>query len=55
VKRLRQLELASAGLNKLVYRWRAKFDGMEASDAKRLKDIKSENSKLKQLLAGAHP
>jgi putative transposase len=36
------------------YGWRAKFDGMEASDAKRLIDLKSENSKLKKLLAEAH-
>ena len=36
------------------YKWRAKFGGMEASDAKRLKDLESENSKLKKLLAEAH-
>jgi putative transposase len=31
------------------YAWRAKFGGMEASDAKRLKDLESENAKLKLL------
>jgi putative transposase len=35
------------------YTWRAKFGGMEVSDAKRLKDLESENAKLKKLLAEA--
>jgi putative transposase len=33
------------------YTWRAKFGGMEASDAKRLRDLETENAKLKRLLA----
>lgn len=36
------------------YKWRARFGGMEASDAKRLKELESENAKLKKLLAEAH-
>ena len=36
------------------YKWRAKFGGMEASDAKRLRELESENAKLKSLLAEAH-
>ena len=36
------------------YKWRARFGGMEASDARRLKDLESENAKLKKLLAEAH-
>jgi len=36
------------------YKWRAKFGGMEASDAKRLRDLETENSRLKKLLAEAH-
>lgn len=36
------------------YKWRAKFGGMEVSDAKRLKELESENAKLKKLLAEAH-
>jgi len=35
----------------LYYKWRAKFGGMEVSDAKRLKALEEENSKLKRLLA----
>ena len=36
------------------YKWRAKFGGMEASDAKRLRELEEENAKLKKLLAEAH-
>jgi len=36
------------------YKWRSKFGGMEVSDAKRLKELESENAKLKRLLADAH-
>ena len=33
------------------YKWRSKFGGMEASDAKRLRELEAENAKLKKLLA----
>ena len=33
------------------YLWRSKFGGLEVSDAKRLKALEAENSKLKKLLA----
>ena len=36
------------------YKWRAKFGGMDVSDARRLKELESENAKLKKLLAEAH-
>ena len=35
------------------YKWRAKFGGMEASDAKRLRELETENTRLKKLLAEA--
>jgi putative transposase len=35
------------------YAWKAKFGGMEVSDAKRLKGLEDENAKLKRLLADA--
>jgi len=35
------------------YNWKAKFGGMDVSDAKRLKALESENAKLKKLLAEA--
>ncbi len=33
------------------YLWRSKFGGMSVSDAKRLKELELENSRLKRLLA----
>jgi putative transposase len=36
------------------YKWRSKFGGMEASEAQRLRELESENAKLKRLLAEAH-
>ncbi len=33
------------------YTWRSKYGGMEVSDAKRLKTLEKENTKLKKLLA----
>jgi putative transposase len=32
------------------YNWKAKFGGMEVSDAKRLKALEDENARLKKLL-----
>jgi putative transposase len=34
-----------------LYNWKAKYGGMEVSDAKRLKALEDENAKLKKLLA----
>ncbi len=36
-----------------LYNWKAKYGGMEVSDAKRLKALEDENAKLKKLLAEA--
>lgn len=33
------------------YLWRSKFGGMEVADAKRLKALEAENTRLKKLLA----
>jgi len=33
------------------YLWRSKFGGMSVSDAKRLKELEGENTRLKKLLA----
>lgn len=33
------------------YRWKSKFGGMEISEAKRLKALEAENSKLKVMVA----
>ena len=34
-----------------LYNWKAKYGGMEVSDAKRLRSLEEENRKLKKLLA----
>lgn len=36
-----------------LYNWKAKYGGLEVSDAKRLKTLEDENAKLKKLLAEA--
>ncbi len=33
------------------YNWRSKYAGLEVNEAKRLKELESENNKLKRLLA----
>ena len=34
-----------------VYKWKAKYSGMSASDLKRLKELEEENRRLKQMYA----
>ena len=34
-----------------LYKWKAKFGGMDVSDAKRLRTLEDENRRLKQLVA----
>jgi len=36
-----------------IYRWKAKFGGMDVRAAKRLKTLEDENTRLKELLADA--
>jgi transposase-like protein len=38
-----------------IYKWKAKFGGMELSEAKRLKTLEDENTRVKRLLADATP
>jgi putative transposase len=35
------------------YKWKARFGGLDVSDARRLKGLEAENAKLKKLLADA--
>ena len=35
------------------YKWKAKFGGLEVSDARRLRAVEEENARLKRLLADA--
>ena len=34
-----------------LYRWKAKYGGMEVSDARRLRELEEENRKLKHIVA----
>ena len=43
----RQLGISSG----TFYNWRSKYAGMEVNEAKRLRELESENAKLKKLLA----
>ena len=36
-----------------IYKWKAKFGGMDVSEAKRLQALEDENGKLKRMLADA--
>jgi putative transposase len=36
-----------------IYKWKAKYGGMDVSEAKRLKTLEEENTRLKRLLADA--
>ncbi|ABS67628.1 transposase IS3/IS911 family protein [Xanthobacter versatilis] len=38
-----------------IYKWKARFGGMEVSEAKRLRALEDENAKLKRMLADRHP
>jgi putative transposase len=43
-----------AGINvQTYYRWRKEFGGLKLEQAKRLKELEKENSRLKRLLADA--
>ncbi|CAA0099081.1 Uncharacterised protein [Halioglobus japonicus] len=35
----------------LIYQWRSKFGGMDASMMKRLKELEAENARLKKMYA----
>ncbi len=41
------------GVSASIYKWKAKFGGMDVSEAKRLKTLEDKNAKLKRLLADA--
>ncbi len=43
----RQTGISSAA----YYQWKSKYGGMEASDLKRVKELESENSRLKRMYA----
>ena len=36
-----------------IYKWKARFGGMDVSEARRLRSLEDENAKLKRMLADA--
>ena len=67
IHRLREAEIALAKGNttgevvrqlgvteQTYYRWRKEYGGMKVDQARRLKELERENSRLKRLLADAH-
>ena len=38
-----------------IYNWKAKYGGLAVAEARRLRELESENAKLKRLLADAMP
>ena len=46
---LQKLEITES----TYHRWRAQFGGMKAEEAKRLRELEKENTRLKKLLADA--
>jgi len=58
---LKEADAAGASIGELIrrhgispktyYRWKAKFAGMEISDARRLRQLEEENRRLKHLVA----
>ena len=50
-----RLDINMAARKETYYRWRSQFRGMNANDARRLKDMERENATLKWLLAEAEP
>ena len=43
----------AASVSDPIVKWKAKYGGLEVSDARRLKALEDENAKLKKLLAEA--
>jgi putative transposase len=37
----------------IIHKWKAKYEGMEESEAKKLRTLEDENTRLKRLLANA--
>jgi putative transposase len=43
--------VSAASARQRCYTWKAKFGGMEVSEAQRLRSLEDENSRLKRLVA----
>lgn len=50
-KSIEELSRSNKVSTHTLYIWRKKYKGLEVQDAKKLKDLESENAKLKKLVA----
>jgi putative transposase len=46
-----ELARQNGATEQTLYRWKARYSGMEVSEAKRLRELEAENARLKKLLA----
>ena len=49
-----EVEWAAGNSEQTYYRWRKQYGGLRINQAKRLKDLERENSRLKRLVAELH-
>lgn len=49
--KVQEIARANGVSEKTIYRWKTKYGGMDASELKRVKELESENSKLKRMYA----
>jgi putative transposase len=47
----RRLGEKSASVSRLIYLWKKKYKGMTVSEAKKLRELEQENTRLKKLVA----
>lgn len=50
-KRVEDICRANKVSDATFYKWRKKFKGMDVSDAKKMRELETENAKLKKLVA----
>lgn len=50
-KRVEEICRANKVSDATFYKWRKKFKGMDVPDAKKMRELESENAKLKKLVA----
>ena len=49
--KVQDIARANAISEKTIYRWKVKYGGMDVSELKRVKELESENAKLKKMYA----
>lgn len=49
--KVQDIARANGVSEKTIYRWKTKYGGMDANELKRIKELETENSKLKKMYA----